>query len=83
MDFELKVSRGRSGLWFIDSPQFRGLLVAERTIEQALAKLPIVAADIIKAFELSESDGTLTARGAEQLAAYRQVFAAPADSVAA
>jgi len=49
----LNIERGQSGLWFVTSPEVRGLLVSERTIDEALAAVGSALRDL----ELAEALG--------------------------
>jgi hypothetical protein len=47
--FRVEIKQGESGLIFATSPDLRGLLVAERTMEDLMREIPLSIAAIVKA----------------------------------
>lgn len=48
-NFALKIERGSAGLWYITSPEIKGLFVAERTMSDALGAVSKTLADMMSA----------------------------------
>lgn len=55
--FTLNIEKGKTGLWFVTSPDIRGLLVSERTLTEALHETPVAMAQLEIAQRLAEADG--------------------------
>lgn len=53
--FSLTVERGGAGLWYVTSPDFRGLLVAEPQPFEALNRVP----NALEALEQAKAIGLL------------------------
>lgn len=52
MILKIEEDASGSGLWFAESPDVRGLLVAEPTFEACLAAIPKALSDLKRASEL-------------------------------
>lgn len=59
-----------SGMWLVDSPQLKGLMIANRDLEAALAAVPAHIRELWQAMEGEK------AVNAQQVAAYRPVIEA-------
>lgn len=54
----LKIEQGKTGLFFVTSPDLHGLLVSGSTLESALSEVPLAMTNLIRAKMDLEDDFT-------------------------
>jgi hypothetical protein len=74
MKITLEIEKSDSGLWFITSPELKGFLIAEKTLDMALHGVVPAGREMWQAMEDIRNDGKMTPAGAEQQAAYTAFF---------